>query len=116
MIGCGMNVIASDPFMEKATIDLSFFDGQTASFTIETISKDTLLKQADFITLHVPAQKEYLIGKNEFEMMKVGAMIVNAASSGVIDEIALIEALDSGKSSFAELDVLKTNLNLRSKY
>ncbi len=106
-IGCGMKVIASDPFMEKATIDLSFFDGQTASFTIETIAKEEILKQADFITLHVPAQKEYVIGKNEFALMKNGAGIVNAARGGVIDEVALIDALDKGKLSFAALDVFE---------
>lgn len=106
-IGCGMKVIASDPFMEKATIDLSFFDGQTASFTIETIAKEEILKQADFITLHVPAQKEYVIGKDELTLMKNGAGIVNAARGGVIDEVALIDALDKGKLSFAALDVFE---------
>lgn len=106
-IGCGMNVIASDPFIEKATIELSFFDGQTASFTIKTIAKEALLKQADFITLHVPAQKEYVIGKNEFAMMKDGAVVVNAARGGVVDEVALVEALDSGKLAFAGLDVFE---------
>ncbi len=106
-IGCGMNVIASDPFMEKATIDLSFFDGQSLSFTIETIAKEEILKQSDFITLHVPAQKEYVIGKDELALMKNGAGIVNAARGGVIDEVALIDALDKGKLSFAALDVFE---------
>ena len=102
-----MNVIASDPFMEKATIDLSFFDGQSLSFTIETIAKEEILKQSDFITLHVPAQKEYVIGKDELALMKNGAGIVNAARGGVIDEVALIDALDKGKLSFAALDVFE---------
>lgn len=106
-IGCGMKVIASDPFMEKATIELPFFDGQSASFTINTIEKEDLLKQSDFITLHVPAQKEYVIGKSEFAMLKEGAGIVNAARGGVIDEVALIDALDKGKLSFAGLDVFE---------
>jgi D-3-phosphoglycerate dehydrogenase len=106
-IGCGMKVIASDPFMEKATIDVPFFDGQSASFTIETIEKEAVLKEADFITLHVPAQKEYVIGKSEFAMMKDGAGIVNAARGGVIDEVALVDALDGGKLSFAGLDVFE---------
>ncbi|WP_299765505.1 D-2-hydroxyacid dehydrogenase [uncultured Dokdonia sp.] len=106
-IGCGMNVIASDPFMEKATIDLSFFDGQKASFTIETIAKEDILKQADFITLHVPAQKEYVIGKGELALMKNNAGLVNAARGGVIDEVALIDALDKRKLAFAALDVFE---------
>ena len=78
-LGCGMKVIASDPFMEEATIDLPFFDGQSVSFTIKTTTKENLLQQSDFITLHVPAQKEYVIGKNEINMMKGGASLVNAA-------------------------------------
>ncbi|MEP0265387.1 D-2-hydroxyacid dehydrogenase [Dokdonia sp.] len=106
-IGCGMKVIASDPFMDNATIDVPFFDGQSASFTIETIGKEDVLKEADFVTLHVPAQKEYVIGKSEFAMMKDGAGIVNAARGGVIDEVALVDALDKGKLSFAGLDVFE---------
>lgn len=106
-IGCGMNVIASDPFIEKATIDLSFFDGQSLSFDIETTTKEEILNQSDFITLHVPAQKEYVIGKGEITAMKEGAGIVNAARGGVIDEVALIDALDKGKLAFAALDVFE---------
>ena len=56
-LGLGMKVIAADAFLEEATIELDFFDGQTVDFKIKTISKEELLKQADFITLHVPAQK-----------------------------------------------------------
>lgn len=106
-IGCGMKVIASDPFIDKVIIDIPFFDGQSASFTIDTVSKEDLLKEADFVTLHVPAQKEYVIGKDEFAMMKDGAGIVNAARGGVIDEVALVDALDGGKLSFAGLDVFE---------
>ena len=106
-LGCGMKVIASDPFMEEATIDLPFFDGQSVSFTIKTTTKEDLLQQSDFITLHVPAQKEYVIGKSELNMMKDGASLVNAARGGVIDEVALLDALDAGKLSFAALDVFE---------
>ncbi len=106
-LGCGMKVIASDPFMESATVEVPFFDGQSVSITIDTISKEEVLSQADFVTLHVPAQKEYVIGKDEFSMMKDGAGIVNAARGGVIDEVALIDALDNGKLAFAGLDVFE---------
>lgn len=106
-IGCGMKVIASDPYMEEATIEVPFFDGQSASFSIKTIAKENVLKESDFVTLHVPAQKEYVIGKNEFALMKDGAGIINAARGGVIDEVALIEALDKEKLSFAGLDVFE---------
>ncbi len=106
-LGVGMKVIYSDPFMEKATVDVAFFDGQSVSFNLSSISKEQLLKEADFISLHVPAQKEYVIGRTEFAAMKDGAAIVNAARGGVIDEVALVEALDSGKLSFAGLDVFE---------
>jgi len=106
-IGAGMNVIAFDPFIEEVEIPLEFFDGQSLNFKIKTISKEEVLKQADFFTLHVPAQKEYVIGKAEIAQMKNGAGLINAARGGVIDEVALVEALESGKLSFAGLDVFE---------
>ncbi|TPN88707.1 D-2-hydroxyacid dehydrogenase [Aquimarina algicola] len=106
-IGVGMKVIAYDPFIEEANIPLEFFDGQSLDFNLKTVSKEEVLKTADFITLHVPAQKEYVIGKTEIALMKEGAGIVNAARGGVIDEVALIEALEKGKLGFAGLDVFE---------
>ena len=106
-IGAGMNVIAYDPFIEKVDLELSFFDGQKLNFNIKTISKEDVLKQSDFITLHVPAQKDYVIGKSEFEMMRDGVILVNAARGGVIDEIALVESISSGKVARAALDVFE---------
>lgn len=106
-IGAGMNVIAYDPFIESAELTLDFFDGQKLSFKINTISKESVLKQSDFITLHVPAQKEYVIGKAEFNMMKDGVILVNAARGGVIDEVALIESISNGKVARAALDVFE---------
>ena len=70
-----------------------------------------MLKEADFVTVHVPAQKEYVIGKAEIALMKDGSGIVNAARGGVIDEVALVEALDNKKLSFAGLDVFESEPN-----
>jgi len=69
----------------------------------------TLLKESDFITLHVTltSETERLIGKKEIEFMKKGAVIINTSQGKVIDEKALIDALKSGKISFAGLDVLE---------
>ncbi len=106
-IGVGMNVIAYDPFIEEVDIPLEFFDGQSLNFKIKTVSKEEVLKNADFFTLHVPAQKEYVIGKPEIEQMKNGAGIINAARGGVIDEVALVDALEKEKLSFAGLDVFE---------
>ena len=106
-IGLGMKVLAFDPFMEKTTISLEFFDKQIIDFEIKTVSKEMVLKESDFISLHVPAQKEFVIGEAEFEIMKVGAALINAARGGVVDEVALIAALDSNKLSFAGLDTFE---------
>ena len=106
-LGLGMKVIAFDPFMDEVNLELEFFDHQSLFFNINTISKEEVLQQADFISLHVPAQKEYVISTNEFEMMKNTACLVNAARGGVIDEIALVEALASGKIAKAALDVFE---------
>ncbi|MFP4846000.1 D-2-hydroxyacid dehydrogenase [Winogradskyella sp. PE311] len=106
-IGAGMKVVAFDPFMEKANLELDFFDGQKVNFEIETISKEDVLKQADFLTLHVPAQKDYVIGEKEFSQMKDGVILANAARGGVVNEVALVKAIESGKVSRAALDVFE---------
>ena len=69
-LGAGMKVIYSDPYMEKAEVKLDFFDGQEVAFKFESKAKEDVLAEADFITLHVPAQKEYVIGKAELEKIK----------------------------------------------
>ena len=106
-LGVGMKVVFFDPFIDEAEVALSFYDGQSVSFKLKSQSKEDVIKQADFITLHVPAQKEYVIGKAELAMMKDGAGLVNAARGGVVDEVALIDALESGKLAFAGLDVFE---------
>lgn len=110
-LGVGMKVVAFDPFIDTANVQLDFFDGQNVNFTIDTITKEAVLEQADFISLHVPAQEDYVIGKKEFEIMKQGAGIVNAARGGVIDEVALIEAIEKGDISNAALDVFENEPN-----
>ena len=107
-LGIGMKVIYSDPYMESASVHVPFFDGQSVSFDFKSISKEELLKEADFVTVHVPAQKEYVIGQAEFKLMKEGAAIINAARGGVIDEVALIDVLESKKLAFAGLDVFES--------
>jgi D-3-phosphoglycerate dehydrogenase len=69
----------------------------------------TLLKESDFVTLHVTltSETERLIGKKEIEAMKNGAVIVNTSQGKVVDEKALVDALKSGKLSYAGLDVFE---------
>ena len=100
-----MEVLAHDPFCEAAKIDLDFYDGQKVSFDIKTTDLKEVYKNADFITVHVPFQGEPLITKKEIEMMKDNVGLINAARGGVIDELDLLSALESGKVKFAGLDV-----------
>jgi len=106
-LGMGMKVIAFDPFIESVNLEVEFFDNQALFFEINTTTKETVLNQADFITLHVPAQKEYVISTKEFDLMNEGAFLVNAARGGVVDEVALVKALEEGKIAGAALDVFE---------
>ena len=107
-LGLGMRVVAADSNVGKASIKVRFYNNQYINVDIETEPLEDVIKHSDFITLHVPAQKEgYMIGKNQFDIMKDGVAIVNCSRGGVIDEKALIDALDSGKVSFAGLDVFE---------
>jgi D-3-phosphoglycerate dehydrogenase len=103
-LGLGMDVAAYDPFMEEATVTVDFFDGQSVDVTVKTRSFDALLSQSDFVTLHVPAQDKPTIGAAELKKMKKGAGLINAARGGVVDEEALVAALDSEHLAFAALD------------
>jgi D-3-phosphoglycerate dehydrogenase len=106
-LGLGMKVIAADSFIPQVDIKVAFFDGQSITTTIVSQSLESLFNEADFITLHVPAQDGYIIGEKELAIMKDGVGIVNCARGGVIDEVALVKALDSGKVLFAGLDVFE---------
>ena len=111
-IGLGMNVMAHDTFIEEANITLNFFNGDKKSFTIETESLKTILSNSDFVTIHIPKiDDKAVIGAKEIGMMKTGAGIVNAARGGVIDETALMFALDKGKLAYAGLDVFENEPN-----
>ena len=106
-LGLGMKVIAADKFVTEAIIRVDFYDGQFINLNIVTESLEDIFKNSDFITLHVPAQEGYVIDKTEFQLMKDNVGIVNCARGGVINEVALIDALDEGKVLFAGLDVFE---------
>ncbi|MFY9308429.1 MAG: D-2-hydroxyacid dehydrogenase [Bacteroidia bacterium] len=105
-LGCGMKVVAFDPFIQEALLYLDI-QGVTekVSVKIHTVPMEKLLAESDFITLHVPGGK--VITSKEFELMKTGVCIVNAARGGVIDELDLVAALNSGKVAHAGLDVFE---------
>ena len=110
-LGLGMKVIAADKYVSEAVIRVDFYNGQFINVEIVTESLEDVIKHSDFITLHVPAQEGYVIDKEEFQLMKENVGIVNCARGGVINEVALIEALDEGKVLFAGLDVFENEPN-----
>lgn len=107
-LGLGMKVIASDKFVGKAEVRVDFYNSQFINVEIETEPMEDLLKHSDFITLHVPSQENYVIGKKELDAMKKNVGIINASRGGIIDEVALIDALDNGQVRFAGLDVYES--------
>ena len=109
-IGCGMNVIANDGYTnkdsEEITLDIA---NQKIKVVVNYVSKTDLLAQSDYISVNVPMPEDGnpVIGANEFSLMKNNVRIVNAARGGVIDETALLDALNNGKVAAAALDVFE---------
>jgi D-3-phosphoglycerate dehydrogenase len=104
-LGLGMKVLASDPFVKEASIDLEIDGAGTVNVKLKTVGMEKVISESDFISFHVPGGK--LITKKEITSMKNGVILLNAARGGVIDENDLIEALNSGKIAHAGLDVFE---------
>ena len=107
-LSLGMEVLFTDHTITETSLEVSFFDGQSITFSLKGTDLNPLLAQSDFVSLHVPAQDTYVIGKKELGLMKPGAGIVNTSRGGILDEVALVEALDSDHLSFAGLDVFES--------
>lgn len=99
--GFGMRVLAFDAVRDEAFA--------AANDVTYVPSADDILREADFVTLHVPLTPEtrHMIGKREFGLMKPTAVLVNTARGGLIDESALLEALESGRIWGAGIDVFE---------
>jgi len=95
----GAKVAAYDPYLK----DKDFPHYVNRKFSIES-----LLKNADMVTLHVPSNDETLnlIGKYEINMMRDDSYLINTARGGIVDELALIDSLNSKKLLGAAVDVL----------
>lgn len=105
-IGVGMDVIAYDLFHFKPEVEVVLGTGGTkVNVTVKTATLDEVIEQADFITLHTPFVDKALFGAAELARLKKGVGLVNCSRGGLIDELALIDALNSGQVSFAALDV-----------
>lgn len=97
----GMQIIAYDPYISSE---------RAQKLGVELVdSLDELLSRADFISVHLPKNPDtyHLLGKEEFAKMKDGVRILNVARGGVVDEEALLQALDAGKVAAAALDVFE---------
>jgi D-3-phosphoglycerate dehydrogenase len=99
--GLKMKVIGVDPVMSS---------DRAAELGIELVELDELLTRADFLTIHAPLTPEtkHMINDAAFEKMKSGALLVNAARGGIVDEDALARAITEGKIAGAALDVFGT--------
>jgi D-3-phosphoglycerate dehydrogenase len=105
-IGLGMKVIAFNRTPGKYTLKFDHLPFKPApELTVETVSLEEVLKNSDFISLHVPGGQAPLIGEKELVMMKAGVGIINCARGGVVDELALIAAAQNGKVAYAGIDV-----------
>ena len=100
-IALGMRIIIYDPYLNEK---------RSKEMGAELVSLDGLLAQSDFISLHMPLNDEtsHLFGEASFAKMKNTASIINTARGGLIDEVALLAALDSGKIFGAGLDVIES--------
>lgn len=95
-VALGMRVITYDPWVKEVEPPVSW------------VEKEALLRESDFISLHTPKLPEGpALGASEIAMMKTGAFMINCARGGVVDEKALLEALNSGKLGGAGLDVFE---------
>ncbi|MDG2425224.1 MAG: D-2-hydroxyacid dehydrogenase [Flavobacteriales bacterium] len=115
-LGCGMEVVASDLSGTEHTVNL-VIGGQTVAVKVPSIPLDELLKRSDAISLHVPSQANgrAVIGTDELAKMKRGAMLVNTARGGTVDEAAICAALESGQLRSAALDVFSGEPNPNPK-
>ena len=110
-IGIGMNVLFYDKLHKEANLKLDFFDGQSTSFKINSSSFEDLLKESDFISVHIPATDKYIIDSKEISKMKNGVGILNLSRGGILNEEELLKNIENGKVSFAGIDTYEDEPN-----
>ena len=102
-LGLGMNVFFYDPQHQKKTIRLDFADGKFIEFVVKPKELEELLQISDFVSLHLPWQKDYVIGAKELEAMKPTSGLINTSRGGLIDEAAL----ENNRIAGAGIDVFE---------
>lgn len=105
-LGMKVKVLTRAPRTEKISLD--FFDGQTLNFDITSTNNwNEFLENVEFLSINTPKTKEYILDTPQFEMMKDGIFIVNTARGGVLNEVTLLDFIESGKIAGAALDVFE---------
>ena len=108
-LGCGMKIIAFDPYIDEGdiTINLHPSYGFNYKINVKTTTKEKVLAESDFISLHIPGGQGYVLDTPEFSQMKDGVGIINCARGGTVSESALIEAVNSQKVKYVATDVFE---------
>ena len=108
-LGCGMKIIAFDPYISEGDVPIKLHISYDNNYKInvKTTTKEEVLAESDFISLHIPGGQGYVLDAPEFEQMKDGVGIVNCARGGTISENALIEAINSEKVKYVATDVFE---------
>lgn len=104
-IGVGMDVLAYDLYPFNPELDIALGGGTVVKASVTPAAFDEVIRSSDFITLHTPFIDKALLGADELAKTKKGVGLVNISRGGLIDELALVDALNSGQVSFAALDV-----------
>jgi D-3-phosphoglycerate dehydrogenase len=96
----GMKILAYDPFLSREVAE---------SLGVEIVEFKDLLQKSDYITVHTPLTDEtkHMLSTEEFAMMKKGVRIINCARGGIIDEVALVNAIKEEKVAGAAIDVFE---------
>jgi D-3-phosphoglycerate dehydrogenase len=113
-LGVGMDVIAVDQFTQTVELLVPIGTSQKIPVAITpTNDLASVISKMDYISIHVPKQSDgsAVLGSKEFQIMKKGVRIVNAARGGVVNETDLIDALNSGIVAYAALDVFENEPN-----
>jgi len=100
-VAFGMDILACDPYLS----DQAFREAGA-----KPVSREEAIRRADFLTLHTPLTDEtrMMIGSRELSMMRNTALLINTARGGIVDDGALVKALDDGVLAGAGIDVFET--------
>lgn len=110
-ISLGMSIVAYNRTPKTENVKISFFDRQSLHFEIKSVNLDEVLKKSDFISINISNTEKYFIDNEQIARMKEGVFIANTARGGVLNEVALIDAIERGKVAGAALDVFENEPN-----